>query len=84
MVGEDHSLHPVLNGQPGVRDRLDPLDQDRTVPNRPEPANGVPRQTVVELGIHIARQVHSPTPVARTTLPVGQTLHVGEPDRLGA
>ena len=38
---------------------------------------------MVELGIHIARQVHSPTPVARTTLPVGQTLHVGEPDRLG-
>ena len=66
-------------GQSGGGYRLEPLEDQRAVPDRAKPFQVPPRKAWVELGCHVLGQVHCRGPVTP-----GRTLGTGESDRLGA
>ena len=83
VVGQGDRLDPVFDGELGIVDGLHALEHDRSVPDRAEPLDVVPRQRWVELRRDLLGEGDRP----RAVVVVAADLRrgdVGEQDRLGS
>ncbi len=78
VVGDGDGLDLVLDRELGIGNRLDALDHDRPVPERPEPGDVVPVEALVELREDVTGKADCAGPVF-----VAEPGDVGERDRLG-